>query len=614
MMQPDLTQLLGDPQRQNQARAVLRDVLEAKPGTVAYKQWLAQLPAATTTQGVVLLSSFTLETLEPFLQLQAYLSGWRASTRYVQYGLWQNALLQPASHGIEGCAAVVLLLHDIELLGEAGAEPSSAAGLARLTALLERFRLQTNKPIFLGTIQAPPDAHPLALGRRLGAGWPAARADLQQAIAALAGQIKDLYALSLNAEALGTTDWFDHTGYRATRSVFAHRALPGLAQTLARHLACLFKPRRKVLVLDLDNTLWGGVVGEDGVDGLALGHEYPGAAFLDFQRLALELRGTGVLLAMASKNNEADAMVVFAGRPEMLLQPQHFSAMRVNWSDKASNIASMAEQLGLGLDSFVFADDSPIECALVRQALPAVEVVELGKDPALFGHKLLRTQAFDVLHLSAEDLQRADSYTAEAGRQQLREQVTDMASFLADCQLRLALKPVTEANLERVHQLLGKTNQFNFSLQRPTLDALRALLPFGNRLYSAVLSDRFGDYGLIGVMHLQAQGSSFCISNVALSCRALGRGVEAALLAYAYERAKAQSCHTLYVNAIRGPRNQQVLDCLDAAGFVRAQDTPDAVRFEINTHNQALNWPPYVAVELAAQTTLDSPAPMKAAV
>jgi FkbH-like protein len=615
MTQPGLTQLLSDPQRQAEARATLRDVLEAAPRTVAYKQWLAQLPPVSSTQRVVLLSSFTLETLEPFLQVQAYLSGWRASTRYVQYGLWQNALLQPASAGVEGCAAVVLLLHDAELLGEAAADPSSAAaGLARLATLLQRFREQTDKPVFVGTVQAPPDHHALALGRRVGAGLFAARADLQRGLAGLPQQVKDMHVLSLHAEALGTTDWFDATGYRATRSVFAHRALPGLAQTLARQLACLFKPRRKALVLDLDNTLWGGVVGEDGVDGLALGHEYPGAAFLDFQRLALDLRSTGVLLALASKNNEADARAVFANRPEMLLKWEHFSALRVNWSDKASNIASMAQQLGLGLDSFVFADDSPIECALVRQALPGVEVVELGKDPALFGHKLLRTQAFDVLHLSAEDHLRADSYTAEAGRQQLREQVTDMASFLADCQLRLALKPVTEANLERVHQLLGKTNQFNFSLQRPSLEALRALARQGDQLYTAVLSDRFGDYGLIGVMHLEAQSSSFCISNVALSCRALGRGVEAALLAYACQRAVALACDTLCVNAVRGPRNQQVLDCLDAAGFARTQDTPDHVRFEINTRTHTLAWPAYVAVELAPETALENPAPMKAAV
>jgi FkbH-like protein len=636
MTPTDLQRLIADPARQTEARARLRDALEAAPRTVAYQQWLAHLPPASDSQAVVLLSSFTLETLEPFLQVQAYLSGWRARTRYVQYGLWQNALLQPSIAGIESSAAVVLLLHDTELLGEGGSggsacgasgdsaagginggsaaggingDSAAAAGLARLVALLDRFRQLSAKPLFLGIVQAPPDRHPLALGQSAaaaaagaGPGRLAARADLAHGLATLPSRVPDLHLLALNADTLGTTDWFDATGYRATRSVFAHRALPGLAQTVARHVACLFKPRRKVLVLDLDNTLWGGVVGEDGVAGVALGQDHPGAAFLDFQRLVLALRSTGVLLAMASKNNEADALAVFAGRSEMLLQPEHFSARRINWADKASNIASIAQQLGLGLDSLVFADDSAIECALVRHALPQVEVVELGTEPALFGHKLLRTQAFDVLHLTQEDHQRAASYTAEANRQELREQVTDMASFLADCQLRLALKPVTTANLERVHQLLGKTNQFNVSLQRPSLEALQVLVQQGNSLYSAVLTDRFGDYGLVGVLLLRQAGGVFHIDNIALSCRALGRGVEAALLAFAHQRGTQAACTQLQVCAVRGPRNQQVLDCLDGAGFVRQQVTPQQVQFVLNLEAQPLAWPAYLAVDMGVDT------------
>jgi FkbH-like protein len=408
-----------------------------------------------------------------------------------------------------------------------------------------------------------------------------------------------LLPLGLSDQGQGSTEWFDAKGFLSTQSVLAHKALPAVARCIARYVACLLRPRRKVLVLDMDNTLWGGVVGEDGVHGLAVGQDYPGAAFVDFQRTALALRDSGVLLAAASKNNEADVMAVFAQRPEMLLKPEHFSALRVNWQDKASNIASMAEQLGLGLDSFVFADDSPIECALVREALPQVEVVELPKDIARYSEQLLRTQAFDVLKLTEEDRQRAGSYAAEAGRQQLRAEVTDLASFLAGCNLRLSIQAVTAQSLDRVHQLMGKTNQFNFTLARPSKEDLLAEMQraAGGGLYSATLSDRFGDYGLIGFVQLQAEARHLHISNLALSCRALGRGVEDALLAFARELAQAHGCTQLRVASVRGPRNQQVLAYLDGAGFERLADNERGVLFAMSLGDAVLPWPAHVNVE-----------------
>jgi len=596
MSETDLPTLLSQPERQVQARSGLRAVLDAAPRTLTYKQWLTRLPAPdadTPLREISLLSSFTLETIEPFLQLESYLSGWRMRSRYVQYGGWQNELLQPA--GPTG-QAVVLLLHDAELLGDQF-QVSAADALARLKSLLMAWRAQSATPLFLGVLQ-PAIEQGLAFGEPLARGRTSQRQALAQGLLALAEELPDLHLLSLDASTLGVADWFDRAAWLATRSLLVHRALPGLARGIARHLACLFRPRRKVLVLDLDNTLWGGVVGEDGVDGLALGQDYPGAAYRAFQQMALDLRASGVLLALASKNNEADALAVFAGRPEMLLKPEHFSAHRIDWQDKASNIASMAQQLGLGLDSLVFADDSAIECALVRQALPQVEVVELGKDPSRFIDKVLATQAFDTLRLSSEDRQRADSYQAEAGRQQRREQVTDMASFLADCQLKLSLKPATGATLDRMHQLLGKTNQFNFSLQRPSKDQLQALMARGRHLYSASLTDRFGDYGLIGILQLAHDGPVFVIENMALSCRALGRGVEDAMLAYAHSRAVAAGCKHLAVCAVRGPRNQQVLEYLDNAGFARLAESESEVAFEIATTPDALPWPPFVAVRL----------------
>ena len=602
MNDSDLLSLITDAKRQTEGRARLRDLLDAAGRTLAYAHWLNRLPQAAERLPVALLSSFTLQTIEPFLQVEAYLSGWRPQTTYTQYSQWQSALLAPATLG--ACRAVVLVLHEGALM--AAATPDALDPMATLSDLVAAFRNASALPLFVACVAAPPERHALALGWPAGKGPVQRHLDIQRGLMALAGRTRDMHLMDLRAETLRVNDWFDERGYFTTHSVFARAALPAVARVIARCLACLFTPRRKVLVMDLDNSLWGGVAGEDGVLGLDLESDYPGAAYVAFQRQLLALRRSGVLLAMASKNNEADARAVFEQRSEMALAWADFSAFRVNWVDKAHNITEMADELGLGLDAFVFADDSAIECALVRAALPEVEVVELGSEPARFMDKVLRCQAFDVLHISAEDRGRAESYAAEAGRRSLRGQVTDMASFLASCELRLSLQAVNHSSLERVHQLLGKTNQFNFTLERPAKEQLAALClggSGGQRLFAASLQDRFGQYGLIGVLHIDVQAETLLIHNLALSCRALGRGVEDALLAFARERAQQAGCTTLRVNAARGPRNQQIFEYLDKRGFARLAETESGVPFVCRALRGSLPWPAYLSFESPAQST-----------
>lgn len=598
----ELLSLIHDASRQTEARARLRDLLDAAGRTLTYKRWLNQLPPAIERKRVALLSSFTLETIEPFFQVEAYLSGWRADATYVPYGQWQTTLLAPAV--LSPCQAVVLLLHEAELWPDAA--PGAQEAISRLADLVAAFRAASTQPLFVACVAAPPKRHAWALGRAAGVERARRGLDLQRGLAELASQTSDLHPIDLGAGNLHTAqaaDWFDARGYFATHSVFSHAALPAVARCIARSLATLWRPRRKVLVMDLDNSLWGGVAGEDGVQGLDLESDYPGAAYVAFQRELQALRRSGVLLAMASKNNEADARAVFEQRPEMALVWDDFSAHRVNWLDKAHNINSIAEELGLGLDAFVFADDSAIECALVRAALPQVEVVELGSEPARFIDKLLRTQAFDALHISDEDRSRADSYAAEVGRRSLRGQVTDMASFLASCELRLYLQAVDHTSLERVHQLLGKTNQFNLTLERPDKDQLALWCVGGQRLFAATLQDRFGQYGLIGVLHLETRLDCLWVSNMVLSCRALGRGVEDALLAFVRDRAQASACAQICVEAVRGPRNQQVFGYLERAGFVAHAETATRVSFAVSSAPGNLPWPGYLSFDPPSSLT-----------
>jgi FkbH-like protein len=585
-----LLALVADRARRVEARSRLRDQLDASSRGTVYLQWLERLPwGDVVPRRVALLSSFTVRTLEPFLRVEAWLSGWEAELDWVEYAPWRNALIAP--DGLpEGKQAVVLLLHDTELLRESAPDP--AAALSHLQQLLATFRSRCATPLFVGLVQAPP---PLGLP---GPEDPLdlAREALRRGLREIMRAVPDVHRLPLPAPGPA----FDRSAFIARLSVFGGRAQAEAARAIARSLACLFRSRRKLLVLDADNTLWGGVVGEDGVDGLAIGTGWPGAAYLALQRQALRLRDQGVLLALASKNNEADAREVFERRPEMLLRWEHFSARRVDWNDKAANIDLMATELGLGLDSVVFADDSGIECARVREALPQVEVVELGRDPARYVEQLLRCQAFDALVVTDEDRQRAAAYAAEGERSALASAATDMAAFLASCELRLAIDPLAPATLDRVHQLLGKTNQFNFTLERHAKETLQRWCIEGTRVFTATLADRFGDYGLIGIVHLEPEAKALRLANMALSCRALGRGVEDALLAFARERAKALGLTRLVVQAVRGPRNQQVFDFLARSGFAAGGEAQGSVPYELPLAGDVLPWPSFLTVQSPA--------------
>lgn len=588
-----LQSLLSDPQRQAEARSRLRDVVDAKPSTITYMQWLPRLPAGGDGCSVAVVSSFTVQTIDPFLRVESYLSGWQSSISYVEYGLWQPALLGPEASGVAGARAVVLLLHDTELLNED--RPDADVASSHLMGIIETFRRQSAAPLFVGIVEAPLGPPSIAFGGpaidRLSGARRALRRQIEERMVAVA----DGHLLELP---LSLCSGFVSAAFLSNLTALGHGVLPQVARCIARTVACVFRPRRKILVLDLDNTLWGGVVGEDGVEGVVVSHDYPGSAYLAFQRQLLRLRSSGILLALASKNNEQDARAVFDTRSEMVLRWNHFTAHAVNWNDKASNIAEMAQALGLGLESFVFADDSAIECALVRQILPQVEVIELGKDPARFGELLFRAQAFDALDVSDEDRRRADSYATEAHRRDYRERMTDLNGFLAGCELRLSIQSLALGSVDRAHQLLGKTNQFNFSLERPSKEQLIASMRAGDRLFTASLEDRFGNYGLIGILHLESGAQDLRIANMALSCRALGRGVEDALLAFARERALAQGFNRLDVRCVRGARNQQVFEYLERTGFHKAHEDHETVEYVLALAESSLPWPDFLKVEL----------------
>ncbi|MGH2868925.1 MAG: HAD-IIIC family phosphatase, partial [Solirubrobacteraceae bacterium] len=446
-----------------------------------------------------------------------------------------------------------------------------------LEALLERLPAAAVYVVVYGSARVPME-HVLdpASGRRG-----------QWAVERWLARVRELGSLSPR---LTLVDWDWHTRWDGTRGYDDPRlwylarmrlsplGLATLADLLTTHMGAHGGQTRKVIAVDLDDTLWGGIVGEDGLSGVVCGHEGQGLAFQDLQRELLVLRATGVVLVIASKNNPADAHEVLERHPDMVLRREHFATERINWEDKASNLIAMAQELDLGTDSFVLLDDNPVERDFVRRALPEVAVPELPADPVLRPAFLRELPLFRRLNLTAADDERAGSYRAHVASKQTRTVGLSLAEYIASLEQTITVAPVDSGSLARAAQLCQRTNQFNLTTRRYSVAELEQLLADNDaELFTVAVSDRFGDSGITGLVIMRfATAQCAEIDTLLLSCRVLGRGVEQTLLEFAASRARARGRRSLQGAYRPTAKNAQVAEFYPRAGFARA-DRGDGV-------------------------------------
>lgn len=325
------------------------------------------------------------------------------------------------------------------------------------------------------------------------------------------------------------------------RLPYTGHVLPGISRAYARAIRERFVPRKKLVVLDADNTLWDGIIGEDGVEGVEIGSQFPGIVHQKFQEQLLALRAGGVLLALVSKNNEADVREAF-GALEMPLQWEHFTAARVNWEPKSQNIAAMAEELNLGVDSFVFIDDNSFELEEVRHALPSVDCYEFdARKPAEALTLLARIKDLSAWSVTSEDLEKARQYAQEAERKTLQAAAGSLQDYLRSLEIRIEVGRNRASQLPRIAQLINKTNQFNLTTRRYSETQLRDLMGAAD-VFDFRVIDRFGDMGIVGVVIVVGAE----IDTFLMSCRALGRQVEGLMLKHVRE-AVARPLRASYV-------------------------------------------------------------------
>ncbi|MEU7555853.1 HAD-IIIC family phosphatase [Streptomyces sp. NPDC044571] len=381
--------------------------------------------------------------------------------------------------------------------------------------------------------------------------------DLEAALADVPGPVRDERRYRF-----GRMSWTPHTELAYAREAAAFcRAVAGLG--------------RKVLVLDLDNTLWGGVLGDDGPAGIELGTLYPGDCYTDLQHRALALRRQGVLLAVCSKNEQSLVDEVLAGHPDMVLRPEDFVAVLADWERKDLRIAALAEELGLTPEAFVFADDSAFECGMVREGLPAAAVVHLDGDPAGHSLKLLAPAHFTQLGATATDAERTALYRDRRARTRLRTEHASAEDYLRDLGIRVTIGEADAFSLPRLVQLELRTNQFNLTGRVHGDAATRRLAESPEHLVLAVdVADRFGSEGIVGGVWLDRGTDRWVIRNLVLSCRVLSRGVEQAVLQYAAERARAAGAPLLEGLHTPTGRNRPAAGLYPSAGFDLTDDGP----------------------------------------
>ncbi len=556
-------------------RLLLRHVAEPPAGLPTKPVRLAILGSATTVH------------LPPPIRVAALRRNIFVAVHEGEYGQYAQELDDPDSGLHRFRPDLVLLAFDAPHVA-AGLDPAAdAAGSERaLRECLGRMERCWRKAQALGATviqQTVLPTLPALMGsneQRLPGSAAGLVARLNEALPA-AADAAGVHLLSLDRVAArdGIASWHDPVLWHRAKQDVTPVAAPVYGDLVGRLVAALQGRSAKCLVLDLDNTLWGGVIGDDGLEGIVVGQGSAlGEAFLSVQAHARALAARGVILAVCSKNDEANALSPFERHPEMLLKRADFSCFVANWDDKAANLRRIARELNIGVDSLVFLDDNPFERNLIRAELPEVSVPEVPEDdPALMAQALADAGYFEAVSITEEDRARTGSYRANAERAALAGEATDLPSYLRSLEMQLVWRRFDRIGLGRVVQLINKTNQFNLTTRRTTEAEVLALMgdprAFGLQLR---LLDRFGDNGIIAVVAGRVDEARRChIETWLMSCRVLGRGVEQATLALLAEQARGLGATELVGEYVPTAKNAMVAEHYARLGFRDAVQRAD---------------------------------------
>ena len=544
-----------------------------------------QAPAAFSKVKLGLVGSGTLSLLAPVIAGSGLRHGLLIETHEGAYGSAVQQAMDTSGPLHTAGLDMLLVASEARALGlDRAADSRDDAtrrveeALGQLKMVAGAFRPAVSAAILVQTIAPPIDAL-FGSFDRVEAVSPYAMVEaLNRHLAdwAAEGQIV-LVDIARLAASVGLERWDAPRHWHASKLSFDPEMAPVYGDVIARTIAALRGRSRKCLVLDLDNTLWGGVIGDDGVGGIKLGQgSAAGEAFLAIQQTALELRRRGVVLAVCSKNEEAAARLPFREHPDMLIREEDIAVFQANWTDKAANLRAIAQTLNIGVDALVFLDDNPAEREQVRRELPMVAVPEVPDDAALFPRMLMAAGYFEAVAFTQDDRERAGMYQANAQRAAAVSASGDIDSYLSSLEMVCTIRPVDALSRPRVAQLINKSNQFNLTTRRYTEAQVEAAETDPARHISQLrLVDKFGDNGIICVLVADKADRQWEIDTWLMSCRVLGRRVQEASLAHLVGAARAEGAGRLIGRYIPSPKNAMVADHYGKLGFTRNETLAD---------------------------------------
>jgi FkbH-like protein len=545
------------------ANPELLPLLDPVPTLAALARETSGLSGAAQKIRVVIAATFIAQPLASALQLYSRAFGLNADVVFFDFNQVPQALLLPESPMRKNREGLnVVLIRPDDLPGKDSDERKAVAG--QFLDAIKNFTATSGCALLVS------DLPPVISQERRELQTEAAELQIwwRRQLASIPGV--EILNFAEIIEELGKTAARDAQMEREASAPFSPPVYQRLGIGIARALRKSRVPPKKVLALDCDNTLWGGVAGEDGLDGIQLGKDAAGRGFTALQSKILALKQRGVLLALVSKNLADDVWDAIENHPRMILRRKDFAAARINWQPKSENLRALAEELKLGVDSIVLLDDNPVERLEVEANCPQVTVVPLPPQTDRYAEILSRLWCFDGAGETLEDEKRNDYALQEIQRKQFR-QSAGLESYLNSLELKTVMRVAAEQELSRVSQLLQKTNQFNLSLKRRTLPETRALLPTHD-IWVVSASDRFGDYGLVGVCIARREDESLFLDSFLMSCRVLGRGVEEAFLHGIAQKARFAGTKYLRGEFVAGARNQPMKNFLQKSGFTCGKD------------------------------------------
>lgn len=553
---------------------------------------------------IALVSPFTVEPVTYYLRVKCLQCGILSEFHVSGYGQHIQPLLDGDSELYRFHPNLVFWMARLEHMVPELADPEREVGLDQLVArvlseigvLTEQFCRYSDSLLILHNFLVPAFTANGIVEERQPAGLRRAVREVNRALEDAYREHRQVFVLDYDhvVSCFGKLRYRDPKRFYLADMEWAEEFLPELAEQYMSYIKPTKGILRKCVVVDLDQTLWGGIVGENGFEGIQLDVNAPGKEFRDFQRLLLELHRRGVILAINSKNNFEDAIEVIRHHPYMVLREKHFAAMRINWNDKVENMKSIAQELNIGLDSMVFVDDSAVERLYMKRALPEVLTVDLPEDPALYRTALERLNDFSVLSLTEEDRKRGERYTAESARQRLRSQSVSLDEFLASLDMRVVIREADGFTTPRVAQLTNRTNQFNLTTRRYTEQEIVSLCRDpAVGVYTLQVSDVFGDSGIVGVAIARKRSEEWLweLDSFLMSCRVLGRRLETCFLHTLLRRARDAGMRLVRGEFIPTKKNEVAREFYREHGFKLVEEGRRSTTWEMELAGKEFELP-----------------------